>query len=94
MRLARLSFNRSVLFYAGGISKYLFLEMLAALPNDAKIIGMGEDQTRATCHLFVTSSSFKEMGEIAIPNDIIAYFKREQDGSSRFEKLDMSEALV
>lgn len=68
--------------------------MITALPNDAAIVGMGEDQARGTCHLFITSSKFKDVGECGLPSHMTAYFNTIiTTGQAVLDKLDMSEAL-
>lgn len=80
-----------------GVSKDLMVQMLQALPSDAKIAGFGEDNGYATCFVLVTSKQFKDVQEGYRPNDILARFKTnwsEKNGYEPvFERLDLSEAL-
>lgn len=83
--------------YSGGIHKDLFCDMVKALPKDAQVIGMGEDLAYGTVHMFITSSTFKDINEGWKPSDIVAKFKHHMNPdhtlTPKFDGLDMSDAV-
>ena len=72
-------------------------QLIQALPDDATVVGFGEDPSYGTCYILVNSKRFKEVREGERPNEIIAHFDSQWSEAWGyqvvFRRLDMSEAL-
>ena len=83
-----ISFSRAVLRVTGGLEKPVFLQLIQALPSDAKIVGFKENVATDEIGLLVESESYKEVPSGQFAPSVIAQFRKEANGSVSLVRLD------
>ena len=96
MKVARMSFNRSVLATENGIPVDLIKDVLSLLPSDTKFVGCGNDSSKMLDFLFFTSDCFVDVPDgLSVP-DIYLHFRSYHNNGVRtvkIEKIDFGPAL-
>jgi hypothetical protein len=64
----------------GGMSVGLWKSMLDLFPDDAKIVGFGNDTSSAVDYIFVESAQFDEVAPGGRVPDAAIYFSRKANG--------------
>lgn len=93
MKIARMSFSRTVLMHMGGVPLNLLKDMLSLLPPDSTMVGCGNDPVSFLDYLFFTSNEFKEIPDAGLVPDLIPHFKMNSDGTSYVDKIDFGDVL-
>jgi hypothetical protein len=91
MRIARLTFNRSVIVRQG-LPKHVMSSIFNLLPMDAAIIDFKTDPIMDQVHIYVESTSFKDV-TTGSPPEITIWIKQDFMGESYVEKLDFHDIM-
>lgn len=86
-RLCRLSFNRGLMMMAG-MEKRVFIDIIKALPADAKILDINHDYITNTLGVLVHSNTYEELQQGATIPEVLADIRVDADGNAVLIKLN------
>ena len=93
-KIAKISFDFLVL-YSGDISGLILRDIIASLPSDTKIIGIGSDYGSVNGWIKVQSNSYNDISPGNIIPEIICNFKKSPlTGNTYLDNIDQSAALT